>query len=611
MGVAKVTLNGTTLIDVTQKTVAADKLVSSYTALDKAGENVTGNIPSLSIQDVSLIENTVQGLTYLTVSVPEGYYSQTGNKGVNPATLSGVSASINASGSAVGTINVSSAGYIGSGSYPFTVNNVVTVKSSADLTAAGSTVTVPSGYYPTQATKNIAAGTLSTPTISYNSTLQMINAYASVSTSGYLASGTSSTYAYRVSAVLPYKAAATYTPGSQAQTISANQWLAGSQTIAAIPSAYIIPSGTLSITSNSSGIDVASYASVNVSVPTGGGGGFTADEIAMRTISGSISGSATAISSYAFAFCASLTDASFSKATTIGSQAFSQCYSLKTISFPLATTVGGYAFYACNKLISAIFPSVTSIGTYAFYSCSSLTVASFPLLLSVSQNAFNYCFNLETALFESVTTISDYAFSSCYKLTNISFPLAITIGVSAFANCSSLAEASFPSATTIKSSAFMNCRNLETAIFPSVTSIAGGVFSGCYKLSTISFPLLASIGPGAFNYCSSLTTISCSLLTTIPSSAFQYCRSLTTASFGAVTYISANAFTGCYYLISLYLTSVSTVPALILTAFNSTPIGGYSNSAGRYGSVFVPSSLYASFITATNWSTISSRIVSM
>lgn len=42
MGVAKVILNGNTLIDTTGKTVAADKMLTGYTALDKAGESITG-----------------------------------------------------------------------------------------------------------------------------------------------------------------------------------------------------------------------------------------------------------------------------------------------------------------------------------------------------------------------------------------------------------------------------------------------------------------------------------------------------------------------------------------------------------------------------------------
>jgi hypothetical protein len=96
--------------------------------------------------------------------------------------------------------------------------------------------------------------------------------------------------------------------------------------------------------------------------------------------------------------------------------------------------------------------------------------------------------------------------------------------------------------------------------------------------------------------------------------AFQSCISLTTASFSKCSYIGGSVFSDCYNLISLYLNSVSSVPTLdgaTSRVFYSTPIGGYSDIAGRYGSVYVPSSLYNSFLTATNWSSIAARIVSV
>lgn len=42
MAYSKVILNGTTLMDVTQKTVEADKLLSGYTALKNDGTGITG-----------------------------------------------------------------------------------------------------------------------------------------------------------------------------------------------------------------------------------------------------------------------------------------------------------------------------------------------------------------------------------------------------------------------------------------------------------------------------------------------------------------------------------------------------------------------------------------
>lgn len=48
MAIAKITLNGTTLMDVTQNTVTADDMKSGTTATAKNGQQVTGNIPNAS-----------------------------------------------------------------------------------------------------------------------------------------------------------------------------------------------------------------------------------------------------------------------------------------------------------------------------------------------------------------------------------------------------------------------------------------------------------------------------------------------------------------------------------------------------------------------------------
>lgn len=64
----------------------------------------------------------------------------------------------------------------------------------------------------------------------------------------------------------------TATPTESQQTVSPDSGYDGlsSVTVGAIPNEYIVPSGTKSITANGTGIDVASYASVDVAVPSAG-----------------------------------------------------------------------------------------------------------------------------------------------------------------------------------------------------------------------------------------------------------------------------------------------------------------------------------------------------
>lgn len=121
-------------------------------------------------------------------------------------------------------------------------------KASSDLTANGATVTAPAGYYAEAASKAIASGSARTPAttisvtpeISVNSSTGLITATVSGSqgitptvSAGYISTGTSGTVSVSGSETeqLTVKAAASYTPGTSAQTIAAGQYLTGAQTI--------------------------------------------------------------------------------------------------------------------------------------------------------------------------------------------------------------------------------------------------------------------------------------------------------------------------------------------------------------------------------------------
>ena len=65
--------------------------------------------------------------------------------------------------------------------------------------------------------------------------------------------------------------------------------------------------------------------------------------------------------------------------TAIGSYAFRNCSSLTSVTIPdSVTSIGDDAFRGCSSLTSVTIPdSVTSIGKYAFEDCSSLTSVTF------------------------------------------------------------------------------------------------------------------------------------------------------------------------------------------------------------------------------------------
>ena len=313
----------------------------------------------------------------------------------------------------------------------------------------------------------------------------------------------------------------------------------------------------------------------------------------------------------AFIFNKNLKHIEASSCTLISNFAFLSCLSLTGISFPNCSTIGYSAFAYCVSLTSINFPECLILSNSAFGNCSGLISISFPKCSIVSYCAFQSCYSLISAIFPECTKVDVGAFSSCSALTTIDFPKCTQIGNYAFAGCSALTTAIFSSCTIIGGYAFNGCIALTTANFPKCTQISNYVFSGCYELSTVSFPSCTTVSYNAFINCSSLEQINLPQCSIIGLSAFSKCTSLRTVSLPICTSIGNNAFNSCYNLISLYLNNVSMVPNIATYTFNSTPISTYSTVAGRYGSVFVPSSLYADFLSHSLWASYSARLVSV
>lgn len=321
--------------------------------------------------------------------------------------------------------------------------------------------------------------------------------------------------------------------------------------ISGTASSGITPSGTLSIVSN--GIyDVASYASAFVSV-SGGGGGYTADEIAMRTISGKISGNASTITGYAFRICQNITEASFPSCTYIGEFAFQNCYSLSSVSFPLCNGIGSSAFFNCSHLTNLYFPECSTLFYYAFRNCSSVTTANFPKCSQI----LNYCF------------------AGCVSLYDISFPSCATISSSAFYGCGALTSLDFPMCKSIGNSAFMNCSSTRIIRFLALESAQSYAFGNDYLISTAIFS-----------------------------------NSLPSTSYG---FFGNYAFNSCYNLLSLYLLAPNAIYRPNMSnVFANTPISTRTTSTGGVrGNIFVPSSLYDTYISYGIWGSYVDRFVSL
>lgn len=118
----------------------------------------------------------------------------------------------------------------------------IQTKTSSDLTASGATVTVPAGYYASQASKSVSSGSATAPsTISGTSatlstgtntvTLTKSISVTPVVTAGYVSAGTAANSSVSLTASVTTKAAQTYTPTTSDQTIASGTYLTGTQTI--------------------------------------------------------------------------------------------------------------------------------------------------------------------------------------------------------------------------------------------------------------------------------------------------------------------------------------------------------------------------------------------
>jgi hypothetical protein len=297
----------------------------------------------------------------------------------------------------------------------------------------------------------------------------------------------------------------------------------------------------------------------------------------------------------------------------IGRRAFGQCYSLSSINIPECSYIGDRAFDGCRELSSiTIDPNrLTYLGEGAFFECTKFS----------DINRFLSCFSIipdecfagtgASSIYGSNhTEIPFDCFAGCNLLTDISFPMCEKINSYAFQRCNNLSYVEFPKCSVIYGSAFYCCSNLETINFPECKSIMYGTFEGCSNLKSVNLPKCSYISSKAFRSCTALTSISFTEKINISSEAFQDCSALSYVYLNNGGTIGYYAFYKCVNLVSIYLMGSSIINGGF-TAFYSTPIFGYSDVAGRYGSIYVPSSLYSDYITHSYWASYSSRFVSI
>lgn len=218
MGVSKVALNGTTLIDISNTTATASTVLTGSGCYGADGEWINGTATSgggePTLQSKSVSYTPSETTQSATVTADNGYDG-----------LSSVAVSVGAIPS----------NYVGSG---------ITQRSSSDLSASGATVTVPSGYYASQASKAVTSGTAGTPTASKGTVSNhSVSVTPSVTnTAGYISGGTKT---------------------GTAVTVSASELVSGTYTVSSSGTADVTNYASISVSSGTAGTPTATKGSVS------------------------------------------------------------------------------------------------------------------------------------------------------------------------------------------------------------------------------------------------------------------------------------------------------------------------------------------------------------
>ena len=219
--------------------------------------------------------------------------------------------------------------------------------------------------------------------------------------------------------------------------------------------------------------------------------------------------------------------------------------------------------YFTGRLNRAELGRNVAITGYAFYRCSSLKSITIPndVIIPNYSHCFEFCYGLRCIIFPNVPNANIYCNTLFGDYCYISKPVL---------------------SKGIKSIRFEEDKNLQYVSIPNDSGVADSMFMHCNLLKKITLP---------------------KNLTQIPEKAFYYCYNLTEVFVPkGVTSIGSEAFYYCNSMVFYDFSSHISIPGLANTnAFKNIP---------SFCKIIVPDSLYDNWISATNWATYASNIIS-
>ena len=213
--------------------------------------------------------------------------------------------------------------------------------------------------------------------------------------------------------------------------------------------------------------------------------------------------------------------------------------------------------------------------------------SSYCVMGSTENSSKVYCNMLQdVSIGKNVKSIDGYAFNYCYSLVSVTIPDGVT---------------------SISNNIFQYCYSLASITIPDgVKSIGAHTFSYCYSISSIAIPsVVVFIGVYTFNYCYSLASITIpDGVKSIGTYTFNYCYSLASITIpDGVKTIDGYAFNYCYGMRYYDFSACTDIPTLSnINAFTNIPSDC---------NMLIPSALYDTWKSATNWANYASKMVAV
>ncbi len=264
----------------------------------------------------------------------------------------------------------------------------------------------------------------------------------------------------------------------------------------------------------------------------------------------------------------------------IGPSSFAECWSLTDINIPSGITrINATTFSNCTSLSAITLPSrITEIGTYAFRNCSGLTSITLDATTPPTLGTSAFTNTNNCPIFVPCSSYNSYNASSSWN----SYKNRIFVKES---NC-------IPSGYALKRTYIGSNGNVVSTLKP----CSGLTTSGTLTQTDVN----TSNDRISNSYYSANTynVVIGDCVTSIADSTFRTWPKLETVTiYSNVTSIGANAFYGCNKLTSITI-NATTPPTLGSDAFYNT------NNCP----IYVPAASVDAYKSASNWSSIASRI---